>query len=1326
MKMKKIISLLLSVVFVTTCMVSAGFTTVFAADYDNLFDRERYYEETMSAYSEFDLSDRNTVTDEEFFGVFDGTTWTTPSLFDYEKFPDMAAVEAAAKEGKYGVCREELLKYYQQKYSKYKLSRPGGTNLDERTRVKYETIFDNVFFDDYADDVAGRITFDNTNAWRPMDFTQEVKRVAAGKTYASETKIKYNLLAAKKDGYIVEIDSRETDFTPYVDVLVNGAYRRFYATADTYMVKGTPTTAYGSEKKLLVEESVSSIGSSAKPVDENTKVALIMFDFVGLNPDDQISSATLYLHGRMVQSDAPGGVRVPSDVKHVYVKSWQIDTSPLDENSMNYSRYAESGDCYLNFDGEMGPYFTTTGRHQLKGSQELIGMRGYLDEAYNGYMATGEEIFAYHFIRVMLACIHAQGGYDDWVYYYNLDPLTYYMFQTAMVTGSTARWVLDICLSESMTPEAWTTIVKHYYLCGNFLVENWDSLGESNNYGVHYTTGLGNVALFFNEFDVVDEPLGPVRDPEMPGSVTGGFLEVVKFRLAYKILKDFKEDGQSVEVATNYAVDTITSALGHTSTTTMVGESPTLFYTDELLDRLVMACQWQLYHLNPRFGDWQTGDGGTWNTQYQNRFKTVLSFVDEEDYPELLWASSLRKKGTAPEILTKVNDDPGMVTFRNSWEASAVAARLNNVAGAFSKGYSHGHNDDLSLTVAAYGGQLLVDPLMGNYTVTEVNERWLSSTRGHNTIEINDTVALGHKYYSTTLPTDLFGEPLHTPFTQYAKKMGSLYPENREINSTYDFVRGETFGYTGNNALTCDYQVLRDVLFLHDGYFVVTDYINPEDQTMENHYTQPWHVLPEANVTVDADTYTARTNFDGGANVVVATVKKDTIQAPDIKPGVYARSKNNFVSASYPYFEQVNTGITTFSTLIYPTQPGKYADVQTVELPLDIPDTKANAFHADVVDRESGSIKKVDYYTLFDESKKAERVFGDFTTDGVLTLIDSKDGLYNFVVLRKGAQVKINATDEYLVYTTEQVEDLGVEWKDDALYLSSSKLTDPEDALLDTITVYAAQPVNGAYLNGEFIEFTQEGRYIYFGDTPVIADADYVEPGDENSTVKPPVHAGGSSPSGGGGGGGGSATVKPPVVEPPVEDDPVVTPPVSGDTDFDVEIKDHWAEAEIKSLLNDGVVTGKEGTLGLADSVTRAEFVTMLVRALDLDMAECDGAFSDVAKDSWYAGYLATARENGWIVGDGTAAHPDRNITREEMTKILTLACEQKYGTIEGDSDIEFADKPNVSSWALTYLDKAVAAGLITGMDDGSFMPKQNAKREQAMVMVYRLLNFAK
>ncbi len=1317
MNMKKLISLLLSVVFVTTCLVSAGFTTVFAADYENLFDREKYYEESMTAYSEFDLSDRNTVTDEEFFGVFDGTTWTTPSIFDYEKYTGLAAVEAAAKEGKYSVCREELLKYYQQKYRKYKLSRPGGTNLDERTRVQYETIFDNVFFDDYAADTVGRITFNNENAWRPMDFTEEVKRVAKGSKYASETKIKYNLLAAKKDGYMIEIDSRETEFVPYIEVLVNGTYRTFYATADTYMVKGNATTNYGGENKLLVEESVSSIGSSAKPVDDNTKVALIMFDFAGLTPTDQITSATLYLHGRMVQSTAPGGVRVPSDVKNVYVKSWQIDTTPLDEYSMNYSKYESSGDCYLNFDGEMGPYFTSTGKHQLKGSIELIGMRGYLDEAYNGYMATGEEIFAYHFIRVMLACIHAQGGYDDWVYYFNLDPLTYYMFQVAMVTGTTARWVVDIALSESMTPEAWTTIVKHYYLCGNFIVENWDSLGESNNYGVHYTSGLGNVALFFNEFDVVDDPLGPVRDPEMPGSVTGGFLEVVKFRLAYKILKDFKEDGQSVEVATNYAIDTIMSALGHTETTTMVGESPTLFYSDELLDRLLLACQWQLYHLNPRFGDWQTGDGGTWNTQYQNRFKQALALVDEEDYPELLWAASLRTKGTAPEILTKVNDDPGKVTFRNSWEANAVAARLENTAGTLvSKGYSHGHNDDLSLTVAAYGGQLLVDPLMGNYTVTEANERWLSSTRGHNTIEINDTIALGHKYYSTQEPTDLFGEPMHTPFTQYGKLMGTLHPENREINTTYDFVRGETFGYTDNNALESDYQVLRDVLFLHDGYLVVTDYINPEDPTKENHYTQPWHVLPDANISVDAEAYTARTNFDGGANVVVATVKKDTIQAPAIKDGVYARGKNNFVQAPYPYFEQVNTGITTFSTLIYPTQPGKTANVTTVELPLDIPDTKANAFRANVVDQESKSVKQVNYYTLFDESKKAERVFGDYTTDGVLALTDAKDGIYNFVVLRKGTQIKINNTDEYLVYATEQVEDLGVEWKDDALYLSSSKLTDPEDALLDKITVNAAQTVSGAYLNGEAIEFAQEGRYIYFGDTPVIDDADYVAPEDENASNKPPVHApsnpGPSAPS--------------PADKPPVVDNPIVTPPVSDEPDFDAEIKGHWAEAEIKSLLEDGVVTGKDDTLGLADSVTRAEFVTMLVRALGLEQADYDGAFSDVAEGSWYAGYIATARANGWIEGDGVAAHPDRNITREEMTKILTLACEQKYGTIEGDRDVEFTDETNVSSWALTYLDKAVLAGLITGMDDGSFMPKQNAKREQAMVMVYRLLNFAK
>ena len=1074
MKLKKYLSLLLALVLVASCIV---LTSVFMTE-DAVWNREDYYKQSMTAHSEVDVSDQNHVTDEELFGAFDGSKWTQEPLFNYAKYPAMAAVETAAKAGDYDKCKEELLKYYQAKFKEIGMGAVGGGTLDERNRVKAEAAFDNMFFVEFSDDVVGRITFNKKDAWSAMDMTDEMKRVASDKYYGPERKIKYHFVAARKDGYLVELDSRETENVPYVEVRAGGETKRYYAIADTYVVCGQPDTKFGDETKLLVEESVTSIGVGPAAVDENTKTAFIQFDFTGLPAEDQIEEAKLYIFGQMKKSDTPGGVRVKSDLKSLYVKSWQADVEDLDEKAMDYAYYEGIGSFYQNFDGEH-PTFAINEDNQYVGHLHVFGMREYLKYMYNAYEATGEEAFAYHFIRVMEGLIKAVGDYDEWERISYLDPTIYFLpFQFAMIGHTVTPWLPNVALSESMTPASWTNIVKHIYLGGEFLVNNWHEIEERGNYGLYSTEGLGTFALVFPEFFVVDDPIGEIKNPEYPGSITGGWLEVVRARVEHKVLKDFHEDGSSIEIPSTYGMDSMSTALSFVNTAEAVNGDASMLYSERMLDRLVKAGEWQVGHFNPRFGDWQVGDSGTFTTKYWKRFARLLTMVDS---PVLTYLNSQGAEGEAPNYLTKVDDVPGKVTFRNSWEETAVGAHMENSAAMYYlANYAHGHNDDLSLTVYAYGQYLLVDPMMGYYDVTEQNERWASSTRGHSTIEINDTIAKGHKYYEDDVVVDLFGDPMYVPREQYAEKAGSLFPENREINNTYDFVRGETFGYTDNNALESDYQVLRDVLFMHDGYFIVTDYINPEDDEKVNSYVQPWHFLPESNVSVDEATYTARSNFEEGAEIIVATVQKDNIEAPVLKRGLYARGKNNFSETPYPVFKQVNKGTTTFNTLLYPMPDGEDAAITTELLTLDVLDAQANAFRANVVDSKTGATKTISYYTLFDLAVKANRTFGNYSTDGEVALVDETDGKINAVVLRNGKQLMDVKTNALIINSENDIADLGVTWKDGAMYLSSSKLTNANDALLKGLSIMAVQSVNNVYLNDEPISFVQQGDYINF------------------------------------------------------------------------------------------------------------------------------------------------------------------------------------------------------------------------------------------------------
>ena len=74
------------------------------------------------------------------------------------------------------------------------------------------------------------------------------------------------------------------------------------------------------------------------------------------------------------------------------------------------------------------------------------------------------------------------------------------------------------------------------------------------------------------------------------------------------------------------------------------------------------------------------------------------------------------------------------------------------------------------------------------------------------------------------------------------------------------------------------------------------------------------------------------------------------------------------------------------------------------------------------------------------------------------------------------------------------------------------------------------------------------------------------------------------------------------------------------------------------------------------------------------------------------------------------------------MCKIISSA-------VEKETDLKmltFTDNDKISAWATESVQKAYSLGIINGMDNGSFAPKSNALREQAFVMLSRMLDVIK
>ncbi|GIP19233.1 hypothetical protein J40TS1_48750 [Paenibacillus montaniterrae] len=97
------------------------------------------------------------------------------------------------------------------------------------------------------------------------------------------------------------------------------------------------------------------------------------------------------------------------------------------------------------------------------------------------------------------------------------------------------------------------------------------------------------------------------------------------------------------------------------------------------------------------------------------------------------------------------------------------------------------------------------------------------------------------------------------------------------------------------------------------------------------------------------------------------------------------------------------------------------------------------------------------------------------------------------------------------------------------------------------------------------------------------------------------------------------------------------------------------AYSAVKVLYERGVMIGTSTTRFSPNAtVTRATAITTLGRLLGIEQVEST-AFTDVAQNSWYSGYVGWAASNSLVVGDGKGHFmPEDNLTAEQMKLVLS------------------------------------------------------------------------
>lgn len=165
-----------------------------------------------------------------------------------------------------------------------------------------------------------------------------------------------------------------------------------------------------------------------------------------------------------------------------------------------------------------------------------------------------------------------------------------------------------------------------------------------------------------------------------------------------------------------------------------------------------------------------------------------------------------------------------------------------------------------------------------------------------------------------------------------------------------------------------------------------------------------------------------------------------------------------------------------------------------------------------------------------------------------------------------------------------------------------------------------------------------------------------------------------------------------------------------------------WAAADIETATKAGLFQGVDAnTFGMGETMTRAQFVTALVRLFGWETVTPDTAtFSDCAVWRWYYAAVETAYANGALPSYSTTFRPNDAVTREEMAVMLVRSL--GYTTLAGQLADDALPLSDVTS-NKGYIAMAYDLGFITGYADGTFRSKGLATREQVAAVLVRVMD---
>ncbi|CAH2213704.1 S-layer homology domain-containing protein [Tepidibacter aestuarii] len=164
-----------------------------------------------------------------------------------------------------------------------------------------------------------------------------------------------------------------------------------------------------------------------------------------------------------------------------------------------------------------------------------------------------------------------------------------------------------------------------------------------------------------------------------------------------------------------------------------------------------------------------------------------------------------------------------------------------------------------------------------------------------------------------------------------------------------------------------------------------------------------------------------------------------------------------------------------------------------------------------------------------------------------------------------------------------------------------------------------------------------------------------------------------------------------------------------------------WAQTPFSIMQQKQLIPKSlENDENFQDEINREEFaelVTTYYLQLKPQSIEGDGVFNDTVNP-----LVQLAGRLGIVNGTGEGKFsPNDKLTREQASTMFARAEKMINNNLETTTENSFNDKDKISSWANEGVSTMNKQGTIKGYPDGSFKPKSEMSKEQAIVVTARM-----